>query len=609
MTLLWLTICSAFADVPYFGRVVDGGSYCLATRSDDGSHCISSCYDEGFCNVYYVEITNVNNVAVCVPDVIYGTAGDNDVSLASPPIVTTKQIKQEMWDGIRSYWDENSPYWTWDEQSSNFRVVPIQEAFDSVEDYAYSCSPSLASEDDYFCEIDDAPVTGRCWAVLLAGYSSRYADTSRSFSLELKGVQTSPIAFKILGSQTNCDLLPNVRDGYICEYGYISPEYGSKTLGVDFLWVSNSYQYAQITPPSAGGADYGKIYLCFGGDERLEIAFNAPCAGEYILDGNFPYDYSYRLGNSDLEWITDTPGAVVRNMRPAVSAGASGSSAFTHLYQIQLEVDRPGPCVLKSPIANNVVYAAIPRERNKPAISYPGQLSTASDGTRYGWTTVTVRFAPANTNYVFVGTTAIEGCGTLSRGRVTPSKCWKQGETIRIEATPYDGYEFDHWEYSGELILPSSVDLHVATVEFLADAALCGDRTDNRRICLKAHFSESKKPAVPTSYLNALMERGAFPEVSDGEMLKGSLAKNGRNSVAECYVCGIDPASETQVFSSRIEMINGEPVITWDPELTAAEKLLRKYTIWGSTNLIEWVDVGESQKDDYRFFKVTVEMK
>lgn len=604
-----LVFGSVSAATQSFGRVVDSGFYDLISQDTNGFYCVQASADEESRNVFYVEITNVTDVATCVPSIVYGTAGDTDVMLGSPSIVTTAQIKQQIWDDIQYYWDQNGAYWTWDPQTYEMKVMPIQDAFETVEDYAYMCSPSLDSDEDFFYELDSSSVTGRCWAVIVIGYSNRFSDSVRSFSLKLDDSAAHPIAFKVFGSRTNYDTIPNVRDGGICEYGYISPEYASKTLGVDFLWVSNSYKAAQITPPCIGGADYGKIYLCFGGSNSLEIAFNAPCAGAYILDGDFPYDYSYRLWNSSLDWTTDTPGAVVHNMRPAVSTGASGARAFTHLYQVQLEVDRPGPCVLKSPIANNVVYAAIPHQAGKPAVSYPGQLSTADDGTRFGWTTVSIRFAPANTNYLFVGTTAFDEGGSVARGRVTPSKCWLQGEVVKIQATPYDDYEFDYWECPEGIAIPAGLDIHNPNIEFVADATMCGDRSDNRRICLKSHFKVAKVLSVPSGYLDALIEKGSFPDVTNAADLKNALAKNGRLTVGECYVCGVDPESETQEFTSKIELVGGEPIITWEPELAAAAMMLRKYTIWGSVDLGEWVVVDDSTKGNYNFFKVTVEMK
>ena len=42
---------------------------------------------------------------------------------------------------------------------------------------------------------------------------------------------------------------------------------------------------------------------------------------------------------------------------------------------------------------------------------------------------------------------------------------------------------------------------------------------------------------------------------------------NGRNKVWECYVAGISPTNETAQFTAKIEMKNGLPVVTWEPDL------------------------------------------
>jgi len=77
------------------------------------------------------------------------------------------------------------------------------------------------------------------------------------------------------------------------------------------------------------------------------------------------------------------------------------------------------------------------------------------------------------------------------------------------------------------------------------------------------------------------------------------------------YVAGTDPTDEDDVFTASVTMVDGQPVISYSPELNDAEKALRSYKIWGKKSLLDekWVEVPEGHEADYNFFKVTVEMR
>ena len=87
------------------------------------------------------------------------------------------------------------------------------------------------------------------------------------------------------------------------------------------------------------------------------------------------------------------------------------------------------------------------------------------------------------------------------------------------------------------------------------------------------------------------------------------------NKVCECYVAGIDPTDATATFTATIEMVNGQPHITHDPPLSAAEEAKREYRTLGKRTLDQdenWTDVTEVPNLDaagYRFFKASVRMK
>lgn len=77
------------------------------------------------------------------------------------------------------------------------------------------------------------------------------------------------------------------------------------------------------------------------------------------------------------------------------------------------------------------------------------------------------------------------------------------------------------------------------------------------------------------------------------------------------YVAGTDPTDPTDLFTATIDLVDGKPVISVRPELTAAEKAKRKYTIWGKRRLADsvWTEVTAGAVTDCNFFKVSVEMR
>ena len=60
-----------------------------------------------------------------------------------------------------------------------------------------------------------------------------------------------------------------------------------------------------------------------------------------------------------------------------------------------------------------------------------------------------------------------------------------------------------------------------------------------------------------------------------------------------------------------IKIVDDKPIISVTPELSEAEKSIRKYTIYGKMSLSDsdWKEVNTNKESEYNFFKVTVEMK
>jgi len=93
-------------------------------------------------------------------------------------------------------------------------------------------------------------------------------------------------------------------------------------------------------------------------------------------------------------------------------------------------------------------------------------------------------------------------------------------------------------------------------------------------------------------------------EYDSYENVAKQLSLNGRLTVEQCYVAGVDPESATNDFRAIIKMVDGVPKITWDPDM----KGLREYQIWGKATLDDSSAWQYPTNALHRFFKVMVEM-
>lgn len=79
-------------------------------------------------------------------------------------------------------------------------------------------------------------------------------------------------------------------------------------------------------------------------------------------------------------------------------------------------------------------------------------------------------------------------------------------------------------------------------------------------------------------------------------------------TTAQEYVAGTDPNDPDSKLTAYIEMVDGQPVVTYAPDLLNE----RVYKKLGKKNLDDptepWVEVKEGEEGNYNFFKVTVEL-
>ena len=118
--------------------------------------------------------------------------------------------------------------------------------------------------------------------------------------------------------------------------------------------------------------------------------------------------------------------------------------------------------------------------------------------------------------------------------------------------------------------------------------------------------TQSTPVAVPFAWLKekypSLMDAAAF------EAKASEVAANGVNKVWECFVAGIDPTDATAKFVTKIEMVDGKPVITWEPDMNqgSGKTGVRTYKLLGSTDLKTWAEVADGAESNFNFFKVEV---
>ena len=100
--------------------------------------------------------------------------------------------------------------------------------------------------------------------------------------------------------------------------------------------------------------------------------------------------------------------------------------------------------------------------------------------------------------------------------------------------------------------------------------------------------------------------------VASGDFEAAANAASGKmncgrpTTVWEEFVAGLDPTNENSRFEAKIEMVDGAPVVKWEPDLNT-NGIVRIYKVYGRESLAE----GEWQYPTnslHRFFRVDVDM-
>lgn len=114
-------------------------------------------------------------------------------------------------------------------------------------------------------------------------------------------------------------------------------------------------------------------------------------------------------------------------------------------------------------------------------------------------------------------------------------------------------------------------------------------------------------------------EHTGFVEKFGGDFDKAATMGTGKfdaegneMQVWQDYVAGTDPIDVTSRFFASIEILDGKPVVRWNPALNGdrVKTGVRIYSVYGKRELSDetWTIVDDESKGGYRFFKVKVEM-
>ena len=104
--------------------------------------------------------------------------------------------------------------------------------------------------------------------------------------------------------------------------------------------------------------------------------------------------------------------------------------------------------------------------------------------------------------------------------------------------------------------------------------------------------TEMAPVSVPLSWLEENAAEILADHGGDYEASASAPAANGRDTVWQCYLTGVDPTDAEAEFTMSAEWVDGQLVITWEPDLGEAQ---RDYTLQGKASLFdEWGPVDEN---------------
>ena len=112
---------------------------------------------------------------------------------------------------------------------------------------------------------------------------------------------------------------------------------------------------------------------------------------------------------------------------------------------------------------------------------------------------------------------------------------------------------------------------------------------------------------VPYSWLDAYRLGIGTDYETAGNAASGKMQGGRSLQVWQDYVAGTDPTNLASRLTAKIEMVDGAPVVTWEPDLNT-NGVIRTYKVYGKETLEGGGEWQYPTNALHRFFKVTVEM-
>ena len=146
--------------------------------------------------------------------------------------------------------------------------------------------------------------------------------------------------------------------------------------------------------------------------------------------------------------------------------------------------------------------------------------------------------------------------------------------------------------------------LHVVRFEFwnMGSEGTRGDRAFLDRVSWTGATGSGKTRTTPVPVPHEWLDAHGAGPGADYEAAASALSANGADAVWECYVAGLDPEDPDSRFLAGIGMEDGEPVVTWTPDLGAE----RAYAVEGRPDLDGPAAWNRPPKEGDRFFRVRV---
>lgn len=196
--------------------------------------------------------------------------------------------------------------------------------------------------------------------------------------------------------------------------------------------------------------------------------------------------------------------------------------------------------------------------------------------------------------------------------RIRYSTGWVDGATAAsIAMVAVDGDELSTKTGTGFADwTPTKNGTYVLTHKVMSGDSQLGETLSATFIVTGIPKTETETTPVPVPYTwlePYVAEFGSGDYEVAGNALSGKTQGGKTTTLWEEFVAGTNPTNETSVFTAKIDLQDGVPIVTWEPNLNT-NSIERLYKVYGKETLSSAEEWAYPTNSLHRFFKVTVEM-